>query len=340
MYVRRYPAELFNTFNHAQEGPPMVTRGDSLKLPRRQFLQATAAAAASWGVSSSASGQVCPSKAGTVRDKVWIFSNPTNADFDVLRKRSVMSPFEAAVYMGIPNIFMVQQYPGAKHQEMYRKIGYRPFEPPFEQYTIPLSALKRFAWSVTGAGGVTYDWERRQVLAMAPKIPNMVGVYLDDFFHGRRSTEIASLTLDQLRDIQRQIKGPDKKMDMYVTFYSEGLELPVAEYLRLIDVITFWIRKPEDLADEDSCLTKLEKLVPHSRKMLGVDTCAIDRTKTPPWTNLSIPLMQKRCQQALGWLRSGRIEGIVIYGGTTIDLGFESVEWTREWIQKVGDTKL
>jgi hypothetical protein len=310
------------------------------KVDRRQFLQATAAVGASWGVSYSAFGQVCAPKAGTVRDKLWLFSNPRDADYDVLRKRSVMSPFEAAVYMGIPNIFMVQQYPGARDEEMYQDIGYRPFEPPFEQYTLPLSTLKRFAWSLTGAGGVTHERERKQVLAMAPKIPNMVGVYLDDFFHDRPGTEIASLTLDQLRDIQRQIKGSDKRMDMYVTFYARQLDLPVTEYLKLIDVITFWIRKPEDLADQDSCLTKLEKLAPHCRKMLGVDTCAIDRTRTPAWTSLPIPLMQKRCEQALGWLRSGRIEGIVIYGGTTIDLGFESVEWTREWIQKVGDTKL
>ena len=40
------------------------------------------------------------------------------------------------------------------------------------------------------------------------------------------------------------------------------------------------------------------------------------------------------------WLHSGRIEGIIIYGGTTFDLGFEAVDWTREWIRKVGPTKL
>jgi hypothetical protein len=137
-----------------------------LKIRRRQFLEAAAVAGATWGVPSSILGQVCLPKAGTVRDKLWIFSNPTNADCDFLRKRSVMSPFEAAVYMGIPNIFMVQQYVGADQEEMYQKIGYMPFEPPFAQYTFPLGMLKRVAWSLTGAGGATHDWERKQVLAM------------------------------------------------------------------------------------------------------------------------------------------------------------------------------
>lgn len=284
--------------------------------------------------------QVCPPKPGTVRDKLWLFSNPRNADYDILRKRSVMSPFEAAVYMGIPNIFMVQQYPGAGQEEMYRGIGYQPFEPPFEQYTVPLSMLKRVAWSLTGAGGVTKDWERKQVLSMAQKTPNFVGVYLDDFFHDKPGPEVGSLTVDQLRDVQRQIKGPSKKMDIYLTFYAHQLSLPIAEHLKQIDVIGLWMWKPEELANVGSYLTGIEKLAPQCRKMLGLYTTALNENKTPGWTGMPVPLMQKQCEQALEWLRSGRIEGIIVYGGTTFDLGFEAVDWTREWIRRVGDTML
>jgi hypothetical protein len=50
--------------------------------------------------------------------------------------------------------------------------------------------------------------------------------------------------------------------------------------------------------------------------------------------------MQQQCDLALKCLREGRIEGIIIYGGTTVDLGFAAVDWTRQWIQKVADTKL
>jgi hypothetical protein len=313
----------------------METPEIRLKVPRRRFLQT--AATASWGLSLSAFAQVCPPKAGTVRDKLWIFSNPRNADYGLIRKRSVMSPFEAAVYMGIPNIFMVQQYP-----EEGQESWYKPFEPPFEQYMVPLSMLKRVAWSLVGASGVTKDWERDEVLAMAHKTPNIVGVYLDDFFHGlptQPGEEVASLTLDQLRDIQRQIKGPDKKMDMYVTFYVRMLNLPIAEHLKLIDVITMW-GGSWSLASVDANLTALEKVVPKSRKMLGLYQTLDDKTKVPAWTSMPVATMQEQCEAALRALRDGRIEGIVIYGGTNLDVGFEVVDWTREWIQKVGDTKV
>ena len=91
-----------------------------LKVSRRRFLQATTAVSASAGLSSFAWGQVCPAREGTVRDRMWVFANPVNADFNFVRKRSVMSPLEAAVYMGVPNILMVNQYPERGQEGTYK----------------------------------------------------------------------------------------------------------------------------------------------------------------------------------------------------------------------------
>ena len=310
----------------------MNTRS-GLQIHRRQFLQT--AATVGCGLSLSAFGQVDLPQAGTVGDKLWLFSNPTNADYGLLRKRSVMSPFEAAVYMGIPNIFMVQQYPG-KGEESW----YKPFEPPFEQYMVPLSMLKRIAWSIVGAAGVTKEWERKQVMTMALHTPNMVGLYMDDFFKEESAASPASFTLEELRAIKQQLKGSRKKLELYVTFYAQFLDRPFGEYLKLIDVITLWSSKPEDVANLGTNLARLEKLAPNSRKMVGLYTTDYDAKRTPAWVGMAVPAMRQQCEQALSCLRSGQIEGIVIYGGTTFDLGFEAVEWTRKWIRRVGPTKL
>jgi len=88
-----------------------------------------------------------------------------------------------------------------------------------------------------------------------------------------------------------------------------------------------------------SYLTQLDELAPQCRKTLAVYTTALNEVKTPEWTGMTVPLMQKQCEQALRWLRGGRIGGIIVYGGTTLDLGFEAMDWTREWIQKVAPTK-
>ena len=303
-----------------------------MSINRRQFLQTAAAATASYGLSSSADAQVCPAKAGTVRDRLWVFCNPVNADYGIVRARSVMSPFENAAYLGVPNIIMANQYPGAGQEGWYK-----PWTPPFEQYAFPLKSMKRVAWSIVGASGVTSDSERQQVLDMARHTPNIVGVYMDDFFRDKGSQ--ASLTLDQLRDLQQQLKRPGKKLDLYVTLYTRQLNLPIADYLKLIDVVTLWTWETAQLANLDANLARLEKMAPKSKKLLGCFTAANDPNATPEWTPLPVSAMQRQCELGLRWLRDGRIDGIIIYGNF-MDLNWPAQEWAREWIQKVGDTRL
>lgn len=319
----------------------MVASKDVRKVHRRRFLQGMAAVAAGLNVAPSIFGQVCQAKSGTVRDKLWVFCNPRNADYNMVRKRSVMSPLESAVYLDVPNIFMVNQYPGERDRALPGEEGwYRPWEPPLEQYAYPLKALKRVAWSIVGAGGVTHGLERSKVLGMALNTPNFVGVFMDDFFRNKQAAQPASLTLDELRVIRQQLRGPNRKLDMYVTLYTNQLDRPIADYLNLIDVVTLWTWDNADLDNLEGNVARLEKLAPKPRKMLGCYTAAYNKGKTPAWTDMPVPAMQHQCETALRLLRERRLDGIIIYGCTTMDLNWKSVDWTRDWIQRVGDIKL
>jgi hypothetical protein len=236
---------------------------------------------------------------------------------------------------------MVNQYPGGRDIALPGQDGwYQGWEPPLEQYAFPLKVLKRVAWSIVGASGVTRDSERKQVLDMALHTPNFVGAYMDDFFHNKPDAKVSSLSLDELELIQQQLKGSSKKLDLYVTLYTNQLDRPIADYLNLIDVVTLWTWDDVELGNLGANLTRLERLAPKCRKMLGCYTAALNKKQTPPWTGLPVPAMQQQCETALRLLREGRIDGIIIYGCTTMDLNWKSVDWTREWIQRVGDTKL
>jgi hypothetical protein len=301
-------------------------------MHRRQFIGGAAAVTAGLGLLRTAGGQICPAKTGTVRDKLWVFCNPVNADYGIVRGRSVMSPLESAVYLGVPNIIMANQYPRAGEEGWYK-----PWESPFELYAFPMKVLKRVSWSIVGASGVTKESERKEVIAMAQKTPNFVGVYMDDFFEEDGAK--GSLTIDELRSLQQQLKSPDKKLDLYVTLYTRALNRPLADYLGVIDVITLWTWETSDLANLDANLAKLEKLAPKARIMLGCYTAANDPKATPAWTPLPVPIMKRQCDLGLRWLREGRIEGIIVYGNF-MDLNWDSVEWAREWVERVGETKL
>lgn len=98
----------------------MTSTRAGLKVHRRGFFQTAAGAWASGGLASYGFGQVCPVKPGTVRDRLWVFCNPVNADYAYVRKRTVMSPVESALYLGAPNIIMANQYPGPGEQGWYK----------------------------------------------------------------------------------------------------------------------------------------------------------------------------------------------------------------------------
>ena len=311
-------------------------------MPRRRFLQAAAALTPGFGVPYSGFAQVCPVKPDTVRDRLWVFCNPVNADYEYVRKRSVITPLEGSIYLGVHNMIMVNQYParrGGAPLHPNQAGWYKPWEPPFEQYAFPLRVQKRVVWSIVDAGGVTKDWERKQVLAMARNTPNIVGVFMDDFFREKPGPKVASLTLDELQTVQQELKGSPKKLDLYVTLYTQMLSLPLVEYLKRIDVITLWTGETAQLANLDANLTTLKRLVPGARVLLGCYTADYDGKRTPMWLPLPVPAMKHQCELGLQWLQDGQIEGIIIYGNF-FDLGWDCVEWARGWIEKIGETKL
>jgi hypothetical protein len=247
-----------------------------------------------------------------------------------------MTPVESAFYLGIPNLIVVQWYPRAGEEGWWKA-----FERPLEQYAIAMRPLKRVVWSVAGWGGATEEKERQEVLTMARQNPNFVGGFLDDFFTGNSEGKLANLTLGELEELRHQLQTPGKKLDLYVTLYVDQkfhngqVDRPIADYLKLIDVLTLWTAGPEELVDLEANLRKVEKLAPNSRKMLGCYVVDYDKKKSTP-----VPAMKYQCELGLRWLREGRIEGIIFLGNTTFDLNYEAVEWTRDWIEKVGDTKV
>jgi len=238
-----------------------------------------------------------------------------------------MSPAEGGFYFGAPNMMIIQANAG-KEAEQGR------FDSPFSQYATALRPFKRVLWSLVGSGGFTTEAERAEGIELVKQTPNFVGVYLDDFFMSKPGDKRAVLSVAQLREIREQLKSSGKKAEINVTFYTRLLELDLADYLELIDVITLWTWKPEDLAALESNLERATKLAPHLRTMLGC--YLVDFTKKE---SVPIAAMKHQCETGLKYLKDGRIDGMVFLGNGVMDVGFQAVEWTRKWIQEVGEQR-
>jgi hypothetical protein len=272
------------------------------------------------GIAQPASAPEPSARARTVRDAFWVWTHVAgahNREWNLPRP-SRMTPAEGALYLGVPNLLFIR----------YEDEPQMPFDP----YAISFRPFQRVVWSLTGAGGLTSEEERKQVLDLATRYPNIVGFIMDDFFHDDGS---GALSPEQLEELQSRLVIQRRKHDLYVVLYQHQLDFPVEQHLAYCDKITFWTWKSEDLRDLVRNFERLEKLAHTHGKLLG---CYLwDYGNRAP---MPLDRMKLQCRQGLSWLEEGRIEGMIFLASNVCDLDLESVEYTRRWIAEVGSQPL
>lgn len=259
-----------------------------------------------------------------VRDRLWLWGHETgshNSSWN-LPGASRMTPLEGAVYMGIPNLIMV---------------GYsRQPAPPFHQYALPLRCLDRVVWSIVGASGDTAAAERQEVVELARRQPNIAGVMMDDFFRPPAADGgVAVLTTEDLGGVRQQLDSVGRPLDLWVVLYDHQLDLPVADHLACCDVVSLWTWEARHLGDLEANLDRAEALSPTSRRVLGCYLWDYGCGRPMP-----LDAMEHQCQLGLAWLRQGRIGGLIFLASCICDLDLPAVEWTRQWIARVGGEAL
>jgi hypothetical protein len=239
-----------------------------------------------------------------------------------LSEPSRMTPLEGACYLGVPNLILI------RYED-------KP-EMPFDQYAIPFRALKQVYWSVTGAAGATSEQERDHVLGLAERFPNIVGLFLDDFFCKRGDARPAVMSLDQVRAMKREMNVAGRQLRLGVTFYDHDLDRPeLIPFLELCDEVGLFTWEAPNLRSLEANFGQLERIAPRSDKLLNLYLWDYGRKRPMP-----PDLMELQANTGLRWLVEGRIAGMIFLASCICDLGLETVEWTRNWIAQVADTAL
>ncbi len=263
----------------------------------------------------AAAPDTAPEQSGSLRDRLWIWTHPGGAyktDYG-LPRTSRMTPVEGATYLGVHNLLFI------------RYSGNPPM--PFDQYAISFRPMKRVVWSLVGAGGGTETAERRHVLDLAQRFPNIAGFIMDDFF---RADGTGSLSVDQLTALRDQLVIGGRRRDLFVVLYQHQLALPVQAHLEFCDKITFWTWEARHLESLEASFDRLQKLAPRPGKLLGCYLWDFGTSRPMP-----LELMKKQCELGRQWLEQGRIEGMIFLASNVCDLELETVEWTRRWIAEV-----
>ena len=266
---------------------------------------------------------------GTLRDRMWIWGHVAGSHNTGwhLPADSRMTPVEAAYYLDVRTLIMVC-YGGLP-------------QPPFDQHALAHSTLDRVVWSIVGDSGSKRNDEQSdldEVLRVAAKHPNITGAMMDDFFHAEKDTgsaDVGRYTSDELREFQRRLHEEVRRLDLWVVLYEHELHLDVARHLEFCDVVTFWTWNAPDLAELEANFARFEEKAGSARKVLGCYMWDYGLKRPMP-----VECMEKQCELARQWIRSGRIEGMIFLSNCVCDLGLEAVEWTRRWVARVGDEEV
>ena len=143
------------------------------------------------------------------------------------------------------------------------------------------------------------------------------------------------LSAGQLGVIRDRLRNLPQPLDVWIVLYTHNLDPALKPYVAQSDVATMWTWKQEELANLQGNLERVESYAPGKRKVLG---CYLyDYGEDRP---MSVANMEKQCETGLRWLKEGRIEGMIFLASCVCDLELPAVEWTRNWIRRVGSEEL
>lgn len=252
------------------------------------------------------------------RDKLWLWGQSPGSHHGAFKLpgENRMTPAEGADYFGIRNCCRVV-------------MGDQP-SAPFDTHSADLKGMAQVVWSVVGDCGSKRNDNNGddldEVLRQALMYSNITGGVLDDFF---RPDGTGRYSVKEIATIKERLNCfPARRLDLWMVLYEIQLGFNIKEYLDLCDVVTFWTWKGNHLNKLDDNLKKFAELTPGKRRMAG---CYMwDYGNNRP---LTMEQMEHQCSIYLQWLERGDIEGIIICSNCIMDIGLDTVEWTRQWIE-------
>lgn len=263
----------------------------------------------------------------TLRDRLWMWGH----DAGSLKKgygiggEKDMIPGEAIKYMGIPNVCMVR-FTGT------------PL-PPFDDYVKQFAQAKRLTWSfVDGATNYTTEQKKQQALDLAAKLPNLVGLDMDDFFIGDAVPKTegaeaqAHLSVEQVQQVKRELAAQGRGLDLSAVVYSSQLHPAIQRHLDIVDTVYFWTWRARDLVNLEANFATYRKILPTKRTLLGIYMWDFGDKKTIP-----VEMMEHQCRLGLEWLKKGEIDGLIFHCTPLCGMNLEAVEWSRNWIARHAD---
>ena len=309
-------------------------------MQRREFLTLAGAAALGGcrGFGPFGSGASLTEYEDTLRDHCWMWGHDSGY-YDGTGKYSTyniplsdpISMADACAYMGIPNVCSVTWNP-----------------PESDEYLATFAKMKRVSWVACG-GGCDYEKLKSNCFRLLDKMPNMMGLDLDDYFTynpkpelfdtGSGTIKVADSKIGhrKLLEIRREVDAYAKrKVDLRMVIYADHLEESYAPALAIPDTVLFWTWTGKNLAKLRENFARYRRYAPGKDTLLGIYMWDFGGRKP-----LDMDFMRKQLDVAHELYMKREINGFIFHCTPLVNKSpaIEAVEYARSWIEKHADDR-
>lgn len=199
--------------------------------------------------------------------------------------------------------------------------------PPTEEEYAQVSHCRRLLWEMSFEEGFAFTRPLAPIVRLHRAHSNVVGVLLDDF----STTEIdRGAQPEVLANLRRAMP---QSLELWVVVYSMSLEIPnLSDYLEHVDGISFWVWHGSDLPNLQNYVDRCREVSGGKPMILGLYLYNFGERRP-----MTVEQMEAQLAVARELLLSGECEGICLLASSILDVGLDSVEWTRRWIEQYGD---
>lgn len=280
----------------------------------------------------------------TLRDHCWMWGHDSGY-YDGTGPGSVynipcsapITMADACLSMGIPNVCAVT------------------WGTPDDAYLEPFRKMKRVSWVLCGAIHGKHTIEDRfyrlrdQDFRLLDKLPNLVGLDLDDYFRYRdeperyrdakgRETEVAMSVIGHanLLDVRRRMDAYPRPLDLRVVLYIDRMKhdeqfIPA---LREVDTVMAWTWTGENLAKLRDNFRRARALAPGKKILMGIYMWDFGGKKP-----LEMTFMRSQLDVAHELYHAHLVDGFIFHCTPLVNKNppIAAVEYARGWIARHGD---
>ena len=172
----------------------------------------------------------------------------------------------------------------------------------------------------------------RDIHGLADEFDNVRGIMLDDF---HMEMQRPGMSPDVMKRFREKARQGHEDLEVFVVVCDHMLASNVWDYLSYFDSITLWTWESENLDQLEKTFETCAAKIGDKQILLGLYLYDCGAKQAMP-----LERMKRQCVFALQQEQAGNIDGMVFLASCIGDLDFETVTWTKSWIEDVGAERL